>query len=477
MRLSSSPSGCQVEFVSPDEADNEHPLIAAEDKLEALSSLTDVEQNVNEAMSTHNMIKSLKEYKALADQITEMREDHQKSLQKLKDSEQCSLNYIGRYFSTPVKTWSGVPLGDNVNRHDLRKGISGWAVEAFETAKAAETSVVGAEDIAQPSLNAEAQTDLADDPDMKKAEAQSQNTGITINASKQEESQEENRRSSLIAWQIGAEAAKMLGSNADEWGTPSGRSFIWNDTRNFYTQYLRRKYENVKSYLKSYTKDDVLALIIAKLRGQDVDITETNYQKKVKEAVTKASSDAAAASLAQYDSQTQARLQSLQKQREELIAKMDAVNDIVSGNRNTIADMRSVAEDSAAQEVDEKINAKILKNRGFNPSISTKLMKEEAEQGLEFNIKKFKNLAPEAVKDLEFLKANQAKYKKLIGSKILAETAIPIALMGFIIPKLIFAWTANTKKELAKKKEAASNKDTFTPAQKNMAEFAQNARI
>ena len=124
----------------------------------------------------------------------------------------------------------------------------------------------------------------------------------------------------------------------------------------------------------------------------------------------------------------------------------------------------------------EKINAKILKNRGFNPSISTKLMKEEAEQGLEFNIKKFKNLAPEAVKDLEFLKANKGKYKKLIGSKILAETAIPIALMGFIIPKLIFAWTANTKKELAKKKEAALNKDTFTPAQKNMAEFAQNAK-
>lgn len=134
----------------------------------------------------------------------------------------------------------------------------------------------------------------------------------------------------------------------------------------------------------------------------------------------------------------------------------------------------------------EKINAKILKNRGFNPSISTKLMKEEAEQGLEFNIKKFKNLAPEAVKDLEFLKANQAKYKKLIGSKILAETAIPIALMGFIIPKLIFAWTANTKKELAKKKEMSCNSenndktslnsDIFVPKTKNMSEFANNAQ-
>lgn len=120
----------------------------------------------------------------------------------------------------------------------------------------------------------------------------------------------------------------------------------------------------------------------------------------------------------------------------------------------------------------ERINAKILKNRGFNPAISIKLMKEEAEQGLDFNIKKFKDLAPEAVKDLEFLKANQAKYKKLIGGKILAETAIPIALMGFIIPKLVFAWTANTKKELAKKK--ALNNDTFTPQQKNMSDFAKN---
>ncbi len=120
----------------------------------------------------------------------------------------------------------------------------------------------------------------------------------------------------------------------------------------------------------------------------------------------------------------------------------------------------------------ERINARILKNRGFNPAISTKLMKEEAEQGLDFNIKKFKDLAPEAVKDLEFLKANQAKYKKLIGGKILAETAIPIALMGFIIPKLVFAWTANTKKELAKKK--ALNNDTFTPQQKNMSDFAKN---
>ena len=105
----------------------------------------------------------------------------------------------------------------------------------------------------------------------------------------------------------------------------------------------------------------------------------------------------------------------------------------------------------------EALNRKILKKNGFNPNISTRLMKESEKQGLDYNINKFKNLAPEAVKDLEFLKANKAKYKKLIGYKILAETAIPIALMGFVIPKLIFAWTADTKKKLALKKEASLN--------------------
>lgn len=104
----------------------------------------------------------------------------------------------------------------------------------------------------------------------------------------------------------------------------------------------------------------------------------------------------------------------------------------------------------------ERITNKIISKKGFNPAISVKLLKNSASngenvQGLDYNIKKFKLSAPEAVKDLEFLKNNKAKYMKLLGGKVFAETAIPIALMGFVIPKLIFAWTAKTKREIAKK--------------------------
>lgn len=112
----------------------------------------------------------------------------------------------------------------------------------------------------------------------------------------------------------------------------------------------------------------------------------------------------------------------------------------------------------------EKINKNIIRKKGFNPEIDVKLLKNaekttEAVQGLDFNIKKFKNLAPDAVKDLEFLKNNKSKYMKLLGGKVFSETAIPIALMGFIIPKLIFAWTAKTKREIAKKKAESRAKN------------------
>lgn len=133
----------------------------------------------------------------------------------------------------------------------------------------------------------------------------------------------------------------------------------------------------------------------------------------------------------------------------------------------------------------EKIGANVFKKKGFNPLINSKLLKEEDCQGLEYNIKKFKDLAPDAVKDLEFLKTNKAKYKKLLGGKVLAETMIPVALMGFVIPKLIFAWTANTKKKLSKletsrfserKDNTTLNSDVFAPKVKKMDEFVDNGK-
>jgi len=116
----------------------------------------------------------------------------------------------------------------------------------------------------------------------------------------------------------------------------------------------------------------------------------------------------------------------------------------------------------------EKINNAIIRKNGFNPEISTQLLKGNK---LEENIKKFKDKAPDAVKDLEFLRDNKKKYMGLLAGKIASELAIPIALMGFVIPKLIFAWTANTKKILAKQKreERTETMDKFVGKAQNLA--------
>ena len=59
---------------------------------------------------------------------------------------------------------------------------------------------------------------------------------------------------------------------------------------------------------------------------------------------------------------------------------------------------------------------KYIKARGLNPDVNLKLFKEEQNiQGIDYNIKKFKDLAPDAVKDLIKAKENKKLYEKLLA--------------------------------------------------------------
>ncbi|MBR6162346.1 hypothetical protein IKQ26_00425 [bacterium] len=95
---------------------------------------------------------------------------------------------------------------------------------------------------------------------------------------------------------------------------------------------------------------------------------------------------------------------------------------------------------------------KIIEKKGFSSQISTELLKDNPLQSLETNISRFKNSAPDLVKDLEKVLDNKSAFKKLQVGKFLATTIIPIALMGFVLPRLNFNYTKKkleeTKKEL-----------------------------
>lgn len=107
---------------------------------------------------------------------------------------------------------------------------------------------------------------------------------------------------------------------------------------------------------------------------------------------------------------------------------------------------------------------KIIKKKGLNPKVNLKLFKEEAAQGIEYNIEKFKTAAPDAVKDLIKVKENKKLYEKLLAGKFIASTAIPILFMGFILPKMVFASSAKKIAEQRHKEQSQINfmqKDKF----------------
>ena len=112
----------------------------------------------------------------------------------------------------------------------------------------------------------------------------------------------------------------------------------------------------------------------------------------------------------------------------------------------------------------ERICNKIIDKKGISSKINFKLFddnksamsdSDRLQQGIDINIKKFENNKKldviEAVEDLKKAKANKGLLKKLTVGKYCAAIAIPVALMGFILPKSNFALTNYLFKKDAKK--------------------------
>lgn len=114
----------------------------------------------------------------------------------------------------------------------------------------------------------------------------------------------------------------------------------------------------------------------------------------------------------------------------------------------------------------ESIFNKFIKSRGFNPNVNIKLLKEEENlQGLNYNIKKFEGkVSKEIIDDLKKLGTKEAQnaYKNMLAWRFAAATLIPIAFIGFILPKMIFASSAKKIAELKGKKEQQQKTQSFT---------------
>ena len=369
-----SPKWTTMQFSVPAAVENTSPLIENASKISAFGALSEVEEALQEAAAAHNFIKGLDKYKETAQQYKDMLEHHAKKLNLLTESNQCGTDYVKRYFQNYDAAWSGqkFTLAD-INQYDLRKGISGWALDAYDVAKAAQTSVEVTDDgqisyaddsslqngdMETETLDTEGLFDQSKGADLEGAETQvkkltkgtdGKNGGNKVGATASQKTQDENRRATMISWQIGAEAAKVLSADPQKWGTPTNQKFIWNDTKIFYNQYLRRKYSNIKSYLKRYTKADVVDIFISKLQDADLEIGQTEYQTRLNELYY-GSESAIAALIAQNNKDMMTVIPAaLLEKRQKIVDEIDYISKQIKDLSDEVSDISAKSEDDAFQ--------------------------------------------------------------------------------------------------------------------------------
>lgn len=308
----------------------------SESEMEELDKLEPITEDLQVAVDAHNVMNSLKNYKNIQKQYNNMKILHDKSVELLRNSEQCTLQYMRRYFNDPQKVWSGKDMSDHPENHDERQGLSAWAIDLFETAKAAEVSPVSTDDVVSVDVSESNVYDedgnlISIDSDVSST---TETIGINVDAdgnsfdleeinksgteqankleeesggnyfkepSKQAELEKAARESELMSVDIGSNVAEWMAKylaneemgsgpewNSNDLGGIKQPFPIWNDQKIFFNQYLVRKYANIHEYIKNYQIPEDINEKIAKT----VFDNQKQYMNEAEKQLTQASVDA-----------------------------------------------------------------------------------------------------------------------------------------------------------------------------------------
>ena len=362
------------------------PFAGSETQMEELDKLEPIIEGLQAAIDAHNTLNGLKNYRDTQRRYNEMVQLHEKSIEVLKQSEQCVINYIGRYFNNPVSVWSGIDLRDTPQSHDLRKGLSAWALESYETAKASQLSPIDVGDVSTLDMDAlseqsdaydkkneelgeemisvdgtenatadmtDAETlayanqnegDTALDIESKKnnvKELSNQHDGIFFKEpDKQEAYEEDSRKSDLLPTDIGTEASMSLAANPEKWGSVKKEFPIWNDQKTFYNQYLDGKYLNIAQYIKNLEISADAQDKIYKALLQD----QASFMAKAEKEITQAAIAAVTKTNQQYESEYR-----------ELEQKYNADVSAVVGKARSDVSALEQERDGKASQIDSEI--------------------------------------------------------------------------------------------------------------------------
>ena len=274
------------------------PFAGTAEQFQASITANNVYQTLQKALQAHNLKQQLPEYRRVFVEYNKMKEQHEKALTQLMKSENCAINYLGKYYIDPVKVWYGdgcrsvaqkivcdsnrtltaetlknLLPGDvlcendktkicssyNLNDYSSREGFSGWLISAYKAAKSAKALSLNEEDLASPMTNTSIEPNVANIESLS-AQYNAESAAGTMDSSllnpSREETIEKNlREQNLISWQLGAEAARKISSDmasgSSEWGVLKASYPIWADEKLVYQQYLKEKYKNMRLYIQN----------------------------------------------------------------------------------------------------------------------------------------------------------------------------------------------------------------------------------
>lgn len=310
--------GGVISFSQSDDPMLEHPFYDAKYKMNELERLEFIYDKIKTAIEIHNLIKRVRHAKDDFESYKRIVALHEKSLRMLRLVDKCAVTMLSNNFSDASSVWCGQSDCANatadytfcpaLNLEDLsansdddcnedisadyaaRQGVSGWALDQYDLGRAALSS--GENYQISPALSPTEEDIHTKDVDNIEKEGKpfaEKAAGVVLDETVQYEA--EARKSQLLPWEIGAIAAKTLAENPGTWGTLSNPYPVWNDQKNFYSQYLDGKYINLPQYLQFIGQEHIfeLALPVANTAAL---IAEVNAAKAALEsAISRVNAD------------------------------------------------------------------------------------------------------------------------------------------------------------------------------------------
>ncbi len=262
-----------VSLVAAPSSKLSNPFGSAE-HMDSLQNINDAYTDLQQAVVYHNQTKTLEGVRTLYDTYNKAVKLHNKAVERLRASEKCAVRYMSDYYNDPQKAWDGGLMGGDVTKHDFRKGISGWALQAYNQAKSEETELVSNDDYDDSFIDKSNVKGGLGDIDSMAADLQkSGRTGLK-DQGKMDQLTEDAKLAELLPWNVGAKSAAMLAEKQSSWGSVKKTFPLWNDIKGFYVQYLDGKYDNIKARLNDVNVNNTIIKVARALNSFVADATE-----------------------------------------------------------------------------------------------------------------------------------------------------------------------------------------------------------